>query len=167
MIWWYHYFWKHPHAVSLNILFDFCGFCQRPKLQDQLKKWHEMIMPVEVPPFSQDVKNRLQWHFHPPLDVSDHPKGFLETKASREFWRALPKQWYPQIINFNRVFQYKPSILGYPYFWKHPNEHQKKSECRNFSSKVQGVQLASFDSLTSYPAHKQHDSGFDLVITHL
>ena len=28
--------------------------------------------------------------------------------------------WYPQIIHFNVVFQYKPSILGYPYFWKHP-----------------------------------------------
>ena len=25
----------------------------------------------------------------------------------------------PQIIHFNRVFHYKPSILGYPYFWKH------------------------------------------------
>jgi len=24
------------------------------------------------------------------------------------------KQWYPQIIHFNRVFHYKPSILGYP-----------------------------------------------------
>ncbi len=23
----------------------------------------------------------------------------------------------------NRVFHYKPSILGYPYFWKHPNLH--------------------------------------------
>ena len=27
----------------------------------------------------------------------------------------------PQIINFNRVFHYKPSILGYLYFWKHLN----------------------------------------------
>ena len=26
----------------------------------------------------------------------------------------------PQIIHFNRVFHYKPSILGYHYFWKHP-----------------------------------------------
>ncbi len=26
-----------------------------------------------------------------------------------------------QIIHFNRVFNYKPSILGYQYFWKHPN----------------------------------------------
>ena len=24
------------------------------------------------------------------------------------------------MIHFNRVFHYKPSILGYPYFWKHP-----------------------------------------------
>ena len=24
-------------------------------------------------------------------------------------------------IYFNRVFHYKPSILGYPYFWKHPH----------------------------------------------
>ena len=31
------------------------------------------------------------------------------------------KWWYPQIIHFNRVFHYKPSILGYPYFWKHLN----------------------------------------------
>ena len=23
-------------------------------------------------------------------------------------------------MNFNRDFHYKPSILGYPYFWKHP-----------------------------------------------
>ena len=28
----------------------------------------------------------------------------------------------PQIIHFNRVFHYKPSILGYHYFWKHPYE---------------------------------------------
>ena len=27
---------------------------------------------------------------------------------------------FPQIIHFNRVFHYKPSILWYPYFWKHP-----------------------------------------------
>ena len=26
----------------------------------------------------------------------------------------------PQIIHFSRVFHYKPSISGYPYFWKHP-----------------------------------------------
>ena len=48
----------------------------------------------------------------------------------KPFWRdqgflileygCFQKKWYPQIINFNRVFPYKPSILGYHYFWKHP-----------------------------------------------
>ena len=32
----------------------------------------------------------------------------------------FPKIVVPQIINSNRVFPYKPSILGYPYFWKYP-----------------------------------------------
>ena len=34
---------------------------------------------------------------------------------------------FPKIVGFHpkssisfRVFHYKPSILGYPYFWKHP-----------------------------------------------
>ena len=29
----------------------------------------------------------------------------------------------PQIIHFDRVFHYKPSILRYPYCWKHPFGH--------------------------------------------
>ncbi len=34
---------------------------------------------------------------------------------------CFQKQGYPQIMNFNRIFHYIPSILGYPYFWKHPS----------------------------------------------
>ena len=36
---------------------------------------------------------------------------------------GFQKWWYPQIIHFNRDFRdfhYKPSILGYLNFWKHP-----------------------------------------------
>ena len=33
------------------------------------------------------------------------------------------KWWYPQISHFNWDFHYKLSILGYPYFWKHPLLH--------------------------------------------
>ena len=33
---------------------------------------------------------------------------------------VFPKKGYPQIIHFNKVFHYKPSILGYHYFRKHP-----------------------------------------------
>ena len=39
-------------------------------------------------------------------------------------WRnkngCFRKWWYPQVIHFNRDFHYKSSILGSPYFWKHP-----------------------------------------------
>ena len=28
--------------------------------------------------------------------------------------------------HFNRVFHYKPSILGFHYLWKHPNEQRNK-----------------------------------------
>ena len=41
----------------------------------------------------------------------------------RWLYGCFQKLWYPQIINLNRVFLYKPSILGYPYFWKHPYTH--------------------------------------------
>ena len=37
----------------------------------------------------------------------------------RRSYGGFLKRWYPQIIHFNRVFHYKPSILWYPYFWKH------------------------------------------------
>ena len=47
-------------------------------------------------------------------------------------------QCYPQIIHFNRVFHCKPSILGYPHFWKHPNNqnfgHQKQLNPRYSST---------------------------------
>ena len=42
------------------------------------------------------------------------------------------KRGTPQIIPFNRVFHYKPSILGYPYFWKQPYVLSQK---KNVASK--------------------------------
>ena len=40
--------------------------------------------------------------------------------SNKRTFGCFRKWWYPQIIHFNRVFHYKPSILGYHYFWKHP-----------------------------------------------
>ena len=31
----------------------------------------------------------------------------------------------PKSSIFNRVFHYKPSILGHHYFWKHPYSHRE------------------------------------------
>ena len=43
----------------------------------------------------------------------------------------------PKSSNFNRVFHYKPSILGYPSCWKHPSLTSGKSQTI-MNSKVPG-----------------------------
>ncbi len=48
-----------------------------------------------------------------------------------------------QIIHFNRVFHYKPSILGYPYFWKHPYLKWQESRTLN-DNDIYLVVLRSF-----------------------
>ena len=51
----------------------------------------------------------------------------------KETWERIwgfPKiVGFPQIIHFNRVFHIKPSILGYPYFWKHPYFNFRFLQC--------------------------------------
>ena len=60
-------------------------------------------------------------------------------------WNALAsgtsgwfRKWWvfpPNHPHFNRVFHYKPSILGYPYSWKHPSHprlHQEKTSRLSF-----------------------------------
>ena len=39
--------------------------------------------------------------------------------SCRYTYGCFLKWWYPQIIYFNRVFHYKPSILGYHHLRKH------------------------------------------------
>ena len=46
---------------------------------------------------------------HPPVVEVETDMGVSENSG-----------FSPQIIHFNRVFHYKPSILGYHYFRKHP-----------------------------------------------
>ena len=51
---------------------------------------------------------------------SSHWEGWKQMLPSLKLamW-VFPKIVVPQIIHFKRVFHYKPSILGFPYFWKH------------------------------------------------
>ncbi len=53
--------------------------------------------------FTHDAKESNRWFF----DFLAH----LNTLWFPTFG-CFQKQWYPQIIHFNRVFHYKPSILG-------------------------------------------------------
>ena len=48
------------------------------------------------------------------------PKNIKDFYHSHGSIWVFPKIVYPPIIHFNRVFNYKPSILGYPCCWKHP-----------------------------------------------
>ena len=70
---------------------------------------------------SRNLRNFLQ---------RKNPSKFLQGLAQSSNWFSsiylplyewmFPKIGVPQIIHFDRVFHYKPSILGYHYFWKHP-----------------------------------------------
>jgi len=48
--------------------------------------------------------------------------------------------FFPQIINFNRVFHYKPFFFWYPYLWKHPYPQRKglfqQSQTANFQGEL-------------------------------
>ena len=52
-----------------------------------------------------------------------NPCRYVLRKGLGHLHGCFQKSWYPQIIHFNRVFHCKPSILGYPYFWKHPHSY--------------------------------------------
>ena len=46
--------------------------------------------------------------------------GFQSSASEGNMIWLFPKIVKHPQIHSNRVFQYKPSILGYSYFWKHP-----------------------------------------------
>ena len=80
---------------------------------------------LQKPPDGED-----QGRQHGAKDIAPLPVC-LALDVGRGSWcfnQVFLSQWrnkwvFPsQIIYFHRVFQYKPSILRYPYFWKHPNK---------------------------------------------
>ena len=42
------------------------------------------------------------------------PQHLLESQIYQQISVVSLKYWYPQIIHFNGIFPYKPTILGYP-----------------------------------------------------
>ena len=57
----------------------------------------------------------------------------------------------PQIIHFNRVFHYKSSLLGCPYFWKHPYRRKKVTALKISSWKSGNA--TCFTEIASSPVH--------------
>ena len=52
----------------------------------------------------------------------------------------------PKSSHFNRVFHYKPSILGYPYFWKHPYNVRPNGRHFLLHHRLRGQWQVSFDA---------------------
>ena len=71
---------------------------------------------------SSDHQLRLLVYSHYLQGLQLHPWWLarISEPSTVGIYGYFRKWWYPQITHFNRVFHYKPSILGYPYFWKHP-----------------------------------------------
>ena len=68
------------------------------------------------------VENMTQhWGRIKPSPGLGNTAGAGSPKQNTNTHGCFQKYGYPQSIHFNRVFHYKPSILGYPYFWKHPH----------------------------------------------
>ena len=49
----------------------------------------------------------------------------------------------PKSSIFKRVFHYKPSILGYPYFWKYPYKHVHFEATFHFNPSVEKIRRSS------------------------
>ena len=79
-------------------------------------------MILEIPPYI----SLLSWESLRSEVTTPHQ--LRQVFFNNSFW-VFPKIGVPQNHPFNRVFHYKPSILGYPYFWNHPF-------CRFFFSHV-------------------------------
>ena len=81
---------------------------------------------------TMETSGRLSWDTLSDMDLKSVFWGSCEVSHFEAFetygrsrYGCFRKWWYPKIIHFNRVFHYKPSILGYPYFWKHPYSRSK------------------------------------------
>ena len=91
----------------LSLCFLQIGFLQsHQKLPDGRKRWSTSSSGL----WGGENSNS-EWMHVTPVDAFD---------LMVCIYGCFRKKWYPQIIHFNGVFHYKPSILGYPYFRKHP-----------------------------------------------
>ena len=120
--WWSQDFWTINSRVSLTpscllkTLKDWMSFLSHLCFSGQADTFvalvQSMVVVVKVELVDVTVTFSVSLV---PLSTSD--KWCMKHKPHGCFL----KWWYPQIIHSLRVFHYFPSILGYPYFCKHPH----------------------------------------------
>ena len=134
----------------------------------------------------------LFWYFWRPWDVTQDPQneealiGSEPEKSRRSGASSTgPKVWFswanlhslkmdvskkgnPPIIHFYRVFHHKPSILGYPYFWKHPNvATQGHSSLLVFTPESSTDQSLRFTNETDRGLGEILDAGWGAWMEHM
>ena len=88
-------------------------------------KSHNTLLAEHLRFIMKQCSNHIFDHLNFTSGVNLPPNVMSNQKLHQE-WRWTWTIWmFPKIVvppnhHFNRVFHYKPSILGYPYFWKHP-----------------------------------------------
>ena len=113
-------------AEKWNVVCKGCGIIGVGAHQGPCWVPASIFLPSEFLSKIQDVQgedilkqgSELGWY----MTLSSEEKGkpsHLSCLGTMKW--MFPKIGVPTNHPFNRVFHYKPSILGYPYFWKHPN----------------------------------------------
>ena len=98
------------------------AFCLPPKFP-----WKNPI-----PPHAMDFHNKilaLSWWPQSKPIITQPTRVFSDHSSNQPIGGF--RKWC-QIIHFNRVFHYKPSILGYPYFWKPPISSNQRYQWESY-----------------------------------
>ena len=113
MIWGYHYFRKHPYNPYTTIMGKVRPLLFTNRASDFAKKDQSIQLLPKTEASSQ-------WAEFPGRGGYD-TLIFTQEKTNFQGPYGCFLKWrYPQIIHFNRVFHYEPSILGYHHLRKHP-----------------------------------------------
>ena len=118
--------WRSPdcgYSATVGNINQYCGYNHKPSPKPSLHKWYVY--------HSQSWLVNMAWfyphytYYHSISTVNYH---LLRVYTIYLWWFTHPtitlqspcggvlKSGYPQIIHFNGIFHYKPSILGYPPF---------------------------------------------------
>ena len=133
--WGYPYFRKPPSGPTNSMIFR--SLCLKPSILGDWKFW---TMPV--------LARIWLWSKKPTRSAFDVTLPW-QKKMVWLHWGFPEIGVPPVIIHFNGILHYKPSILGYPHFWKPPckvlestvsmfslGQHSLQSDCEARAQKT-------------------------------
>ena len=110
---------KPTKSMDYKVILDLPSKLSATFTPEMFNGWNDEISFCHMEMF--------QW-LNPPQEIAGLIQGMSETKINLNQHVGVSKnKGTPQIIHLNRVFHYKLSILGSPYFWKHPCRSMMKA----------------------------------------